>query len=156
MDLRSISSRKKDVLKNSVLWSSLSIMNANNILALQQTSRTIMTTVNPSSNINSQEGTDDSTLPVNKSNNSNSANNGEKTSKKPSSEFDIRLATGIFQPKKISPLDINVYILNKFEKVFGVANISADPRKNEHFRTGWRSGEGTALAVIFPQTLEQL
>ena len=156
MDLRSISSRKKDVLKNSVLWSSLSIMNANNILALQQTSRTIMTTVNPSSNINSQEGTDDSTLPVNKSNNSNSANNGEKTSKKPSSEFDIRLATGIFQPKKISPLDINVYILNKFEKVLGVANISADPRKNEHFRKGWRSGEGTALAVIFPQTLEQL
>jgi D-lactate dehydrogenase len=131
-------------------------MNANNILAHQQISRIKMATVDPSSTINSQEGIDDSTLPVNSSNNGNSANKGGKTSEKPSSQFDIKVATGLFQPKNTSALDINIYILNEFEKVLGVANIIADPRKNEHFRKGWRSGEGAALAVIFPQTLEQL
>ena len=131
-------------------------MNSNNILALQQTSRIIMTTVNPSSNINHQEEIDDSTQLVGTNNNRNSAHNGGKKSGKPSSEFDIKVATGIFQPRKISLLDISLHILNEFEKVLGVANIIADPRKNEHFRKGWRSGEGAALAVIFPQTLEQL
>ena len=108
-----------------------------------------MTTVNPSSNINHQEEIDDSTQLVGTNNNRNSAHNGGKKSGKPSSEFDIKVATGIFQPRKISLLDISLHILNEFEKVLGVANIIADPRKNEHFRKAGAREKGPHLQSFF-------
>ncbi|WP_373415169.1 D-lactate dehydrogenase [Glaciecola sp. KUL10] len=46
-------------------------------------------------------------------------------------------------------------LLQKFISCLGVRNVSADPAKNEHFRKGWRSGGGEALAVLFPQSLIQ-
>lgn len=47
-------------------------------------------------------------------------------------------------------------ILSQLVHLLGVHGVSADPQKNRHFRQGWRSGEGAALAVIFPQTAWQL
>ena len=44
-------------------------------------------------------------------------------------------------------------VLVKLTKILGATNIQADPEKNEHYRMGWRSGGGSALAVLFPQTL---
>jgi D-lactate dehydrogenase len=40
--------------------------------------------------------------------------------------------------------------------IVGEENIATNPRQNEYYRTGFRSGCGTALAVIFPQTLLHL
>jgi D-lactate dehydrogenase (quinone) len=76
--------------------------------------------------------------------------------KKVLSKHDIEFATGICQPKKLLQVNTLAHLLSEFEAALGAANISADPRKNEHFRKGWRSGGGAALAVIFPQSLEQL
>lgn len=47
-------------------------------------------------------------------------------------------------------------VLAKLTKILGAANIQADPAKNEHYRMGWRSGGGSALAVLFPQTLLEI
>ena len=47
-------------------------------------------------------------------------------------------------------------VLVKLTKILGAANIQADPAKNEHYRMGWRSGGGSALAVLFPQTLLEI
>ncbi|OLF38051.1 D-lactate dehydrogenase [Psychrobacter sp. C 20.9] len=47
-------------------------------------------------------------------------------------------------------------VLVKLIKILGAANIQADPAKNEHYRMGWRSGGGIALAVLFPQTLLEI
>ncbi|MDN5620810.1 MAG: D-lactate dehydrogenase [Psychrobacter sp.] len=47
-------------------------------------------------------------------------------------------------------------VLVKLTKILGAANIQADPAKNEHYRIGWRSGGGSALAVLFPQTLFEI
>lgn len=47
-------------------------------------------------------------------------------------------------------------VLAKLTKILGAANIQADPTKNEHYRMGWRSGGGSALAVLFPQTLLEI
>ena len=47
-------------------------------------------------------------------------------------------------------------VLVKLIKILGAANIQADPAKNEHYRMGWRSGGGSALAVLFPQTLLEI
>ncbi|MGP9829826.1 D-lactate dehydrogenase, partial [Psychrobacter sp. AOP1-A1-60] len=44
-------------------------------------------------------------------------------------------------------------VLDKLTNVLGASNVQADPEKNEHYRMGWRSGGGAALAVLFPQTL---
>jgi D-lactate dehydrogenase len=44
-------------------------------------------------------------------------------------------------------------VLTRLTTVLGASNIQADPEKNEHYRMGWRSGGGSALAVLFPQTL---
>ena len=35
-------------------------------------------------------------------------------------------------------------------------HIATDPAATEHYRSGWRSGQGKALAVVFPQTLVAL
>jgi D-lactate dehydrogenase len=47
-------------------------------------------------------------------------------------------------------------ILDRFITAIGASNIKADPDQNEHFRTGWRSGGGAALAVLFPKTVVEL
>jgi len=47
-------------------------------------------------------------------------------------------------------------ILNKLTDVLGARNVQADPEKNEYYRMGWRSGGGSALAVLFPQTLLEI
>ena len=47
-------------------------------------------------------------------------------------------------------------VLAKLTELLGAANIQADPEKNEHYRMGWRSGGGSALAVLFPQTLLEI
>ncbi|MDT0594065.1 D-lactate dehydrogenase [Glaciecola petra] len=71
------------------------------------------------------------------------------------SSTDIEVDTGIRQPSK--PIHNQAAVcLQSFEKVLGANNISADPNKNQHYRKGWRSGEGSALAVLFPQDLLQL
>lgn len=44
-------------------------------------------------------------------------------------------------------------VLAKLTSVLGAHNLQADPEKNEHYRMGWRSGGGSALAVLFPQSL---
>lgn len=52
--------------------------------------------------------------------------------------------------------DVNLspdQVLTKLTDVLGASNVQADPEKNEHYRMGWRSGGGSALAVLFPQTL---
>ncbi len=48
------------------------------------------------------------------------------------------------------------YVLDKLTDVLGASNVQADPEKNEHYRMGWRSGGGSALAVVFPQTLLEI
>ena len=47
-------------------------------------------------------------------------------------------------------------VLDKLTDVLGAGNVQADPKKNEHYRMGWRSGGGSALAVVFPQTLLEI
>jgi D-lactate dehydrogenase len=64
--------------------------------------------------------------------------------------------TGIVQPKTETKLERDHEILREFEHVLTSANISANPKRNQHYRKGWRSGGGAALAVLFPQTLVQL
>lgn len=46
-------------------------------------------------------------------------------------------------------------IIDAFKRVLGENNIAVGKRQTEHYRKGWRSGEGEALAVLFPQTLMQ-
>ena len=104
-----------------------------------------MTTVEPTLTTKKQQSIDDSASALNISDNKNAV-----------CKHDLEFATGIRQPKKKLNLYPDAHILSEFETALGVTNISADPRKNEHFRKGWRSGGGAALAVIFPQTLEQL
>ncbi|WP_371747890.1 hypothetical protein [Psychrobacter sp. M13] len=48
------------------------------------------------------------------------------------------------------------HVLDKLTDVLGASNVQADPEKNEHYRMGWRSGGGSALAVVFPQTLLEI
>jgi D-lactate dehydrogenase len=44
-------------------------------------------------------------------------------------------------------------LISQFENVIGQKNIAIGAKKTEYYRTGWRSGGGSALAVLFPQTL---
>ena len=46
-------------------------------------------------------------------------------------------------------------IIGAFKRVLGEGNLTVGKRQTEHYRKGWRSGEGDALAVLFPQTLMQ-
>nr|WP_297347569.1 D-lactate dehydrogenase [uncultured Glaciecola sp.] len=50
----------------------------------------------------------------------------------------------------------NNIVLADLTRILSEKNIKADPKSNAHFRKGWRSGGGSALAVIFPETLLQL
>ncbi len=44
-------------------------------------------------------------------------------------------------------------MLLNLEQLLGADRIITDPTRNEHYRRGFRSGEGDALAVIFPEKL---
>ena len=46
-------------------------------------------------------------------------------------------------------------IIDAFKRVLGESNLAVGTRQTEHYRKGWRSGEGEALAVLFPHTLMQ-
>lgn len=43
--------------------------------------------------------------------------------------------------------------VQEFIRILGSEHVAVGDRKTEHYRTGWRSGGGSALAVIFPQDL---
>ena len=45
------------------------------------------------------------------------------------------------------------HIISELVSVLGDGRVTTNAKKNEHYRTGWRSGGGSALAVVFPQTL---
>lgn len=44
-------------------------------------------------------------------------------------------------------------IIAKFADIIGRQNVAVGSKKTEYYRTGWRSGGGSALAVLFPQSL---
>lgn len=44
-------------------------------------------------------------------------------------------------------------LLNNLRKLLGSDLVISDPERTEHYRKGFRSGEGPALAVVFPQHL---
>ena len=118
-----------------------------------------MTRVDSTVTTNNQESIDDSSGLRDQGNNEMSENNGshsENSNENVSCKHDITLSTGIVQCKKVPDVNKQTDILSEFVVVLGVAYVSADPSKNQHFRKGWRSGGGGALAVIFPQTLNQL
>ena len=46
-------------------------------------------------------------------------------------------------------------VVAELEAVLSSDNVLTQESKTEHYRSGWRSGQGAALAVIFPQTLLQ-
>ncbi|WP_288132278.1 D-lactate dehydrogenase [Microbulbifer sp.] len=49
----------------------------------------------------------------------------------------------------MSPPDL----LQQLQVLLGRDNVVTDPQRTEHYRTGFRSGGGPALAVLFPRTL---
>ena len=71
-----------------------------------------------------------------------------------SCDSDIEFDSGIAQATHANLDDEKILLL--FESALSASNISADPKKNVHYRKGWRSGGGSALAVLFPQTLIEL
>lgn len=44
-------------------------------------------------------------------------------------------------------------VIERFISIIGEDNVATHPQQTEHYRKGWRSGEGEALAVLFPKTL---
>ena len=47
-------------------------------------------------------------------------------------------------------------ILSQFIQLLGEDKVATGDRRTEHYRSGWRSGSGTALAVLFPDSLLSL
>lgn len=56
--------------------------------------------------------------------------------------------------KRLSPVERDAF-LTRVTNAVGERNILLDADKTEHYRTGFRSGGGNALAVIFPTDLMQ-
>ncbi|MCR4458077.1 MULTISPECIES: D-lactate dehydrogenase [Enterobacteriaceae] len=54
------------------------------------------------------------------------------------------------------PLQNNPLFLSELARLVGHAQLLTDPAKTARYRKGFRSGEGKALAVVFPETLLQL
>ena len=44
-------------------------------------------------------------------------------------------------------------LVSKLEQLLGQDKVRTSAAKTEHYRTGWRSGGGSALAVVFPDNL---
>ena len=53
-------------------------------------------------------------------------------------------------------LQNNPLFLSELARLVGHAQLLTDPAKTARYRKGFRSGEGKALAVVFPETLLQL
>ncbi len=53
-------------------------------------------------------------------------------------------------------LQNNTLFLSELARLVGHAQLLTDPAKTARYRKGFRSGEGKALAVVFPETLLQL
>ncbi|OLQ84289.1 D-lactate dehydrogenase [Vibrio ponticus] len=47
----------------------------------------------------------------------------------------------------------NQALINQFEQIVGKDNVLTQENKTEYYRSGFRSGKGKALAVLFPSTL---
>lgn len=47
-------------------------------------------------------------------------------------------------------------VIAEFLTVLPAHQVATDDRKTEHYRSGWRSGRGSALAVLFPHNLKEL
>ena len=47
-------------------------------------------------------------------------------------------------------------LINELRRIVGGSHLLTDPRKTERYRKGFRSGQGDALAVVFPGTLLEL
>lgn len=54
------------------------------------------------------------------------------------------------------PLQNNNLFLSELARLVGHAQLLTDPAKTARYRKGFRSGEGKALAVVFPESLLQL
>lgn len=50
----------------------------------------------------------------------------------------------------------NNELIRQLQSIAGRRHVHTDPRKSERFRTGFRSGEGEALAVVVPGTLLEM
>ena len=44
-------------------------------------------------------------------------------------------------------------IIEQFQDVLGDKGVAVNIKSTEHYRTGWRSGGGDAIAILFPKTL---
>lgn len=44
-------------------------------------------------------------------------------------------------------------LIEEFKTIVGEENVLTDQVKTKYYRSGFRSGSGTALAVVFPNTL---
>lgn len=49
----------------------------------------------------------------------------------------------------------NAQLLSKLTSILGASKLRVGKKNTEHYRTGWRSGGGNALAVVFPESLYQ-
>lgn len=47
-------------------------------------------------------------------------------------------------------------VIQSLKEIVGRKKVMTDPTKTAYYRTGFRSGKGEALAVVFPQTLVEL
>ena len=47
-------------------------------------------------------------------------------------------------------------LINELRRIVGRSHLLTDPRKTERYRKGFRSGQGDALAVVFPGSLLEL
>ena len=47
----------------------------------------------------------------------------------------------------------NAQLIARLQDVLGEDKVAINASKTEHYRTGWRSGGGSALAVVFPDNL---
>lgn len=47
-------------------------------------------------------------------------------------------------------------LINELRRIVGGSHLLTDPRKTERYRKGFRSGQGDALAVVFPGSLLEL
>ena len=50
----------------------------------------------------------------------------------------------------------NQTLITDLRRIVGSSHLLTDPRKTERYRKGFRSGQGEALAVVFPGSLLEL
>lgn len=52
-----------------------------------------------------------------------------------------------------APTDTHKTFLADLARLVGPSHLLTDPAKTQRYRKGFRSGQGEALAVVFPGTL---